>query len=363
MRKIFPEGNIVLSFLLCAVVALPSSAYGIQGNSDVPVLVTDGPAKTTEAVILTKNRDISPKKEKEEATAAGYYKKGRRFYLLFSSSGYKKAIEFFDKALKTDKNYVRAMAGKAEAQALLSRVTYNENDDEIITTLEMEAFENAYIAAELEPDKVETHRALSLVYFIQKKYAEGKKEAQKAIELDENDAESYLALWLNSPDLKILRNDSYNTANYFKALDTDSEVLDKIVELAPDLPLTYLMLGAAYSNQNNYFDALRALKKVIKLTPENEEAYAFLGSLYNKTVFLNDAITQFNLALKIEPERYDAIYGLGVVYLKKRDRTKAKEYFEKACNYDYIDSCDLLSSGFGISKIPGRTGRHRRRDY
>lgn len=341
MRNFFSRRDIIFYFLLAVTVAFPSLANDLPNQKDIdaiPVLEV----KPNNLYINKSEKNRS--KEKDIFSISYYYKKGREAYLQFTSKGFKDAIESFDKALELDKKYALAIASKAEAQALLSRVIYDINDEEVIAKLELQAFENAYIAADLEPNLSETHRALSMVYFVQKKYQEGKAEAQKSIELNDHDAESYLLLWLNSPDIKILRNDNYNPANYYKALDIDSPILDKILELNPDLQLTYLELGAAYTNQNKYFDALASYKYVIKLNHENEEAFANLGTLYNNTIFLNEAITQFNQALKIEPDRYDAIYGLGAAYLKKKDKEKAMDYFEKACDYDYKDACELIIS-------------------
>jgi tetratricopeptide (TPR) repeat protein len=345
-----------IPFLLGLTITFPSMA-NLEPNQEIIEEIPVLGVNTND--VLKSKQQTTQIKEKVKLTASDYYKKGREAYLQFNSKGYREAIDLFDKALQLDKKYALALAAKAEAQALLSRVIYDLNDEEIIAKLELSAFENAYISIQLEPELNETHRALSMVYFIQKKYLEAKREAEKAIEFNDNDAESYLLLWLNSPDKKILRNDENSEVNYYKSLDLDSIVIDKILEINPDLQLAYLEVGSAYASQNEYFDALACFKKVIKLNPENEDAYAFLGSLYNKTVAAsNDAITQFKQALKIEPKRYDAIYGLGIAYMKKRDKVKALEYFEDACNYDYMNSCDLLS-GYGINRNPGRTRRWR----
>lgn len=278
------------------------------------------------------------KEEKEKKlSSSDFYKKGREAYFLFTERGYRKAIQFFDQAIEINKKDALALAGKAEAQALLSHEL--NGIDEV--NFEMQAFSNAFIATELRPDLCETHRALSMAFFIQNRFKEGKTEAKKAIALNEKDSESHLLFWLNSPDKKKLKSDDIGYSNYYDALDIDSESIENAIELNPDIILPYLELGEACASQEKYSEGIDNFKTVIELNPENEKAYTSLGFIYNEQSNLNKAIEHFDKALEIEPNYLPAIYGKGIAYLKKRDRNTAAEYFSKACNLGYEDSCDL----------------------
>ncbi len=320
-----------LSLTLCLLIALPVIAHDPKTIEKDELKINDKNKKTT-------------KLEKDKVSAEEYYKKGREAYLKFSTKGYLEAIELFDKALKINKKYSLALASRAEAQALLSTNIFTPKNGIKKARLEMQSFENAFISSELTPDLCESHRALSLVYFVQERYEEGLEEAKKAVELNEEDAESYLLLWLNSPDKKILKRDNYKATNYYKALDLNSKLIDRFLDLNSKLSFAYYQLGMANAAQNNYTDAVDYYEEAIKLTPESEDVFISFGVLYNHAEKFSDAIIQFKEALNIDSERPDANFGLGIAYMRRKDSLTAIDYFEKACNVDYNNSCNLLQN-------------------
>lgn len=287
--------------------------------------------------------NVEKKADAKKINAENLYEKGREAYLNFNFNGYKDSITLYNKVINIDKNHAKALAAKAESQALLSRIIYDSTGDiKKSTKLENSAFENAFIALDLNPNLKETNRAMSMVYFIQENYEEGKKLALKALKLEPDDAESNLLLWMNSPDPKIFRGDK-TEINYYKSLDLKSDILDKVFELNSNLIMAYFERGKALSYQSEYFKAIKNYKKIIDINPSNEEAYITLGLLYSNSPETNDAIEQFNKAIDIDPDRYDAIYNLGVLHLKQRNVLLAQEFLNKVCDYDYLDSCDLVN--------------------
>lgn len=305
-------------------------------------------------------KEVVKKNEAKKATPESYYQEGRASYLKFNMKGYQDSIVAYNKALKIDRNFAKALAAKAEAQALTSRLIYESTGDiKESAKFESQAFENAFIAQDINPNIKETHRALSTVYFIQKKYEEGKEEANKALKIDSNDAESNLFLWLNSPDYKLIRKDNPDET-YYKSLNLDSETLDKVFEKDPDLIIAYFERARAMSHQDEYFKAVKNYKKIIELNPENEEAYITLGNLYIDSADHDKAVENFEKALEIDPDRYDALYNLGITYLKKRNSVISQEYLNKACDYDYMDSCELAN---GKSMRPYRRTPRMRRQF
>jgi len=332
---IFFLGIIERMKYLCIFTLLLS---GLSGFSFIAYASPSEKEKISEPVKIVQG------KAKNKLITSDYYKKGREAYLLFTIKGYRKAIKLFDKALKIDKKDVLALAGKSEAQSLLSQELSQGQYGLEGTKLEMQAFENAYIAVDLQSDLCQAHRALSMAYYNQGRYQEGKKEARTAIDLNDKDAESHLLFWLNNPDKKKLKSDSTNDSNFYNALNPNSESIKKAIKLNPDIVLFYLDLGAVYASQKKYDEAIDNYKKVIELNPENERAFSSLGFIYNDLSKLDEAIKQFDKALKIDPDHVVAIYGKGIIYLKKRDRITAVEYFNKACNSGYEDSCDLKSN-------------------
>lgn len=293
-------------------------------------------------IIRNKNKEKLKKEVEVETpkvnTAFEYYKKGRESYLLFSTKGYRDAIKQFDKALELDKKDALVISAKAEAQALLARELSSRNDILEATKLESQAFQNAYIASDLQPELGEAHRALSMIYFVQERFKEGKREADKAIKLNKEDAEAYFLLWLNSPDKEKLK------LSYYEALDLNAESLEKALNLNSDIALFYLEVGSTCASQEKYIQSQANYEKVLDLSPDNENAYTSLAYLNLENSNVEDSLKFFDKALKIEPNYVEAIHGKGLAYLKNKDRITATEYFNKACNFEYQDACDMISN-------------------
>lgn len=319
--------------------------------------------KNTVKVLTEKKSDdkkVKEKKPKEKLTALEYYNKGREAYLNFNTKGYEESISFYNKALELDKNFAKALSAKAESQALLSRTIYDStNNIKDSTKFESIAFENAYIAISMNPEISETHRALSMVYFIQKKYQDGQEQALKAIEINSNDAEAQLLLWLNSPDKKSIKKDN-TKETFYKSLNIDSEIIDRALDLNSELQLSLLELGNTFANQNEHIQAIKYYKKIIKLNPSNEDAYIALGNIYNTNSEHDKSIENFDKVLEINPDRYDAIYGLGMSFLKKRETPQAEEYLNKACEYEYDKACEVIDSK---GRRNNRRGTRLRRQF
>ncbi len=305
------------------------------------------------------NKVNNEKKNTKKPSKEDYYNQGREAYLEFSLASLQDSIKLYNKAINIDKNFAKAIAAKSESQARLSKIIYEASENITETSkLENSAFENAFIAIELNPNIKETHRAMSTVYFMQKKYNEGKISAKKALQIDEDDSESNLILWLNSPDNRILKK-SEEEEDYYKSLDLQSNYLDKTLELNPNLILAYFERAKALLAQNEYFKSVKNYKKILEINPKTELAYVELGNLYLDSLNNDEAIAEFMNALDIDPDRYDVIYNLGILYLKKKDTITAREYFSKVCEYNYMDSCDLSIGKYTNSFR--KTKRQRRR--
>ncbi|MBC7475475.1 MAG: tetratricopeptide repeat protein [Candidatus Sericytochromatia bacterium] len=298
-------------------------------------------AKTIKSNQSEKNIQKPDNGDEANLTGQQYFEKGKEAYLKYSNFSYKEAISYFEKSLKFNRKDAVTLAYKAQAEALLSRVIYQPKGGVVRATLELKAYESAYISGDLDPDLSEVHRALSMVYFVQERYDEGKEEAKKAIKINDKDAESYLLLWLNSPDKEMLKLSTSTINYYYRSLDVESENISKALELNPNLVLTYIQLGVANANQTKYFESKDNYNKVLKLNPQSEEAYTYLGFLHNSASHYDEAINSFEQALEIDPQRSDATYGIGVSYLKKRDKISAITYFKNACDANYRDACDV----------------------
>jgi tetratricopeptide (TPR) repeat protein len=252
-------------------------------------------------------------KATNDVAAYDYYIKGRSEYLAFTPEGYQKAIENFDKSLEADKNYSLALASKAEALALwtseLEKV--GEPYKEKLNLAEKSARQ----ALEQAPGFSETHRAMGTVFQINKQYEEGKREARKAIELNNNDAEAYVILWEN-----IYKSNSME----------EPALINKALEINPYLVSARLDLGKIYQSAGKFAEGIAECKKVIEISPDSITAYIILGNIYLAQVDTDNAEKSYKKALEID-NRYSSGYaGLGIVAQVRGNFPEGLKLVEKA---------------------------------
>lgn len=243
-------------------------------------------------------------------TAYDYFIKGRTSYLKFTEDGFKEAINYFDKALEVDKNYTLALATKSEAEALLS-YELKKNGLEFETLLK-EAETNALSAINKENNLAESHRALSLIYNLQRKRKAGQEEAQKAIMLNPSDAEAYVSLWINT------------------RYEPDAPEIQKAITLNPYLVPAYNQLGLAYNMKRKYSEAIENFQKAIKINPEYTPAYLNLGLAYQEQKETDKAIKAFENGITSNPKYSFAYYHLGSLYSQNNNFALAESNFKQA---------------------------------
>jgi adenylate cyclase len=125
----------------------------------------------------------------ENLTAYDYFLRGLEYGSRFTKESNAQARQMFEKAIELDPRY-------AEAYSALGLTYYVEwvlqwsSDPQ---TLER-AFETAQKAIALDDSLPWAHRVLSYAYLLKKQHAQSIAEAERAVTLDPNDADSYWAL-------------------------------------------------------------------------------------------------------------------------------------------------------------------------
>lgn len=239
-----------------------------------------------------------------------YYLKGKDNFLKYTINGYKEAIEFFDKALETDRSYTLALASKAEAQALLaSELELNAKPYKGMLN---NALENANLALNQQTDLGDVHRALSTIYKIQGNFEEGRKEAKKALDLNQNDADAYYLLWSNSNS------------------NLDDPIIQKAVSINPFIVKKHFAIGYAYFKQSKYQEAIDIYNEVLKINPKFLLAHVALGYAYEKIGDLENAEETFREAIAINKSIADGHAGLGLILFRKGNLKESFNEYDKA---------------------------------
>ena len=237
----------------------------------------------------------------DSTNAYGYYIKGKTAYLLYTIEDYKQAINYFDKALETDKNYTLALAAKASAQAKLAN-EYNYSGLEFKELL-ISAENNAKLALSQNENLSEVHLSLGVIYNIKGEYANSKIEAEKTLKINPNDAEAYNILW------------SANSYIDSKTVDTKDTLLLKSLELNPNLISTHIFLGTLYLQQSNYEKSNEAAKKIIEINPNSMYGHYMLGNNYMILGKNEEAFKELNKSLELNPNNILAIISISTYYL------------------------------------------------
>jgi tetratricopeptide (TPR) repeat protein len=109
----------------------------------------------------------------------------------------------------------------------------------------------------------------------------------------------------------------------------------------------YLDLGKKYFGDNNYPEAIKALKQTVLLAPSSIEAYFLLGKSYRLLGKHNEALQAFNRLIRLTPTDALAHQFLGLIYINLNRYEEAAEEFSKAAllnpgwaerYYDHFDN-------------------------
>ena len=246
-------------------------------------IVTSIVAKLAIQVSQTE-RDRALRTPSQDLDAYDYFLRGSAFYSNRTRDYNNAAKDMFLKAIAIDPYYADAIVGIGLVE--YAKVSYGW------TEFPLRSLENALHhgqkAVELDRDNGSAHTLLCNVYTFQNKYELALREAERALELNPNNAEVYsqmgwTLLWAGQVDEAIealqmsLRLDStskrnvwlhlgmayYLRGDYQKALEN----LQKGVITRPDFAGYHLMLAATYAQMDRIQEARNAAADVLRFDP------------------------------------------------------------------------------------------------
>jgi len=98
-------------------------------------------------------------------------------------------------------------------------------------------------------------------------------------------------------------------------------LLEQVIALEPNLPITYLQLGTALSSLKDYEKAVPVLRKAVEMRPDLTTPRYQLGSALFETGDFAGAVTQFEIAVARSPNWPEAHLSLATAYARA-DRLK-----------------------------------------
>jgi len=206
-----------------------------------------------------------------------------------------KAIPEYKKALKADKKNALIHL-KLAADYLKKSETKNNKIEQAINELSL--------AIKFDPEAVEPHAILALIYSSQ-----------------------------NKPELA--------ASEYEISLKNASKLQPKNIDI-------YKNLGAIYLQQKRFKEAQNAFRLILDLSKDDADAYFYLGNIYDELKDKAQAEAQLEKSLQLKPDYHEALNYLGYLYVEEnKNLDRAEVMIKKALEFEpdngaYVDSLGWL---------------------
>jgi len=287
-----------------------------------------------EATRLATVRAVKPE-------AYEFYLKGRYHYYKWTPQDFRKAIEYFQKAIEIDSDWAPAYAGLATSYgwlwieggvpaqealpqfnaALKTALAIDDTDPEVRYALAASAFYYRWdweeadrefqSALALDPNLVEARFEYAWFLSAMGRHSEALTQAQKAVDRDPLSVSANLALG----------------SIYFEARQDDQAVtqLRRTVELEPSDFRAYVFLTGVYEEKQMYEEAIRELQRAMTSQGTPPEIRASLERTYQQSG--SKGYWEWRLS---EARRRNAPYEIAVFYARLGNASEAIAWLEKS---------------------------------
>lgn len=295
----------------------------LAGSSDVP---------------LVRTRTIS-------VEAYNLYLKGRYHWNQRTEEGFRKAIGFFEEAIRDDAEYALAHAGLADAYAMLADYGLMA-PAEALPRLQSAAER----ALQLDPHLAEAHTSLALGHQLAWRWQDAERDFARALALNPNYSiarhrRALLLAWLGREQdaldeilcaqrldpLSLVINGSVGWIHYYARRYTRAaEQLARTLELNPSFANARVALGLVHLQQEQYEEAIAEIQRAMNLAGGGATNLALLVHVYGAAGRGREA--KHTLALLREQCRHGYVspYYLAVAHAGIGDMEQAMDNLETA---------------------------------
>lgn len=148
--------------------------------------------------------------------------------------------------------------------------------------------------------------------------------------------------------------------------------LQEAAVLLPDNVEVAINLGGAFIMQGRYTQAVPVLERASQLAPENPMVWVNLAAAYLGRMETSgpqqqlQAISAYERALWLDPQAPNIDYNLGLIYHDRREWTQARRHFQRALEVNpadadaqyWLDKLDRLEA-MAASQSPPTTAEPR----
>jgi len=264
------------------------------------------------------------------------YLRGRFYWNRRSQAGLKKAIEYFQGAIKKDPNYALAYAGLADAYALSGGIYGMEPPRKIFPTAKAAALK----ALELDGTITESHTSLAMIKFwFDWDWSGAEKEFQRALEL--NPRYSSAHQWY-AWDLAAMARFEEAIAETKRALENDP--------LSLPVNTSAIIL---YCLERRFDHAVEHCQKTLELDPDFARAHGNCGLVYQQKTMFEEAIREFKKAVDISKGSSLYLGLLGHAYAlanKRAEAMKILDELKQRTKQEYIPPYDIAVIYLGLGE-------------
>jgi adenylate cyclase len=240
----------------------------------------------------------------ENTEAHQLYLKGRYFWNKRTGPDLQTAIDYFKQAIDQDSNYALAYAGLADSYVLLPYFGAGTLQQSIPP-----AKAAAQKALELDPTLAEPHSTLGQILYYDFDFFQSKKEFERAIALDPNDATAHQ--WFGIGPLIV-------TGEFDPAIAEGK----RAVELDPLSLVINTDLGVDYSMARRYPEAIEQFNKTLAMDPRFYYARFSFGMALQFNGQLAEAIAEYKKAVDLTDDPF-VLAWLAQGYAKAGQRDEA----------------------------------------
>jgi TolB-like protein/DNA-binding winged helix-turn-helix (wHTH) protein/Flp pilus assembly protein TadD len=265
------------------------------------------------------------------------YLKGRYFWNKRTAEDTKKAIEYFNQAIKNDPKYALPHAGLADIYQITDRPQL--------------AREEVHKALDLDDQSAEAHNSLAnLLYLFNHDWNGADREFKRALELDHNYAPAhhwysmYLAVKGRKEEAFVEAEKAYELdplspvvgANLAKILqeagqdDRAIEQAKRTLDLEPNSAVTHAVLGIAYQDKQMSAEAITEYKRALELEGPPTEIRGLLGYSYAVSGNRSEAEKTIAQLKELLPGKSRVPLDIALVYSGLGDKSNALDWLEKA---------------------------------
>ena len=307
--------------------------------------VATGVTRGLVSELLEKEHQLLAKRYTDNPEAYELYLKGLYHSYKWTDEGFRKSIEYFEKALEKDPEFAPAYAKIADYYHFSSHIGLF-SPQEIFPKWK----DAAQRALEIDEGLADAHLAMAHIYFYyERDWAKAEREFERAVELNPNstDAHKYYGLFLASRERfdqavtegkKALALDPLSIAVnivggfiylFVERLDDALGLVRQMIELDSNAPQGYWVGGSLLMANGKYKEAIEAFQKSLSLG-DNQMALAKLGCAYGLAGRRDEALKILDQLFEMRERQYAAPFNIARVYAGLGDNDNAFEWMEKA---------------------------------